>query len=74
MISDKTLHRIARMIGAKREALGLELDLEYAEVETLQCKHSDPIKHAFHILMVSKLLTAIIRHIFLQVNAKSPAF
>ena len=45
--SDKTLHKISRKIGAKRVALGMELDLDYCDVETLQCRHSDPVDHAF---------------------------
>ena len=51
-ISDKTLHKISRKIGAKRVALGMELELDYCDVETLQCQHSDPVDHAFQILLV----------------------
>ena len=36
IISDKTLHKISRKIGAKRVALGRELELDYCDVETLQ--------------------------------------
>ena len=53
VISDKVLHKIARMIGAKRLALGLELDLESAVIETLESEHREPADHAFYILKVS---------------------
>ena len=36
----------------KRVALGMELELDYCDVETLQCRHSDPVDHAFQILLV----------------------
>ena len=57
--SDKTLHKISRKIGAKRVALGMELDLDYCDVETLQCRHSDPVDHAFQILLVGATCTVV---------------
>ena len=51
-LKDKTLRQIARKAGNKRVDLGLELELDWADISTLQCEHSDPIDHAFHILLV----------------------
>ena len=59
IISDKTLHKISRKIGAKRVALGMELELDYCDVETLQCQHSDPVDHAFQILLVGATCTVV---------------
>ena len=52
VLTDKTLHQIARKAGGKRVYLGIELDLDWADIDTLQCQHVDDVDLAFHILRV----------------------
>ena len=53
MLKDKTLRQIARKVGSKRVDLGLELDLDWADVDKLQGEHSDPVDYAFRMLLVA---------------------
>ena len=57
MLKDQTLRRIARKTGHVRHDLGYELDLEHEDIKLLESRHSDPVDHAFYILMVSKHVT-----------------
>ena len=52
VLTDKTLHQIARKAGSKRVYLGLELDLDWTDIDTLQYQHSDDVDLTFHILRV----------------------
>ena len=53
VITDRALRQLARKAGGKRVDIGLELHIEWAEIETLQARHPDPVDLAFHILMVN---------------------
>ena len=53
VLKDKTLRQIARKVGSKRFDLGLELDLDWDYVNTLQSEYSNPVDHAFHMLLVA---------------------
>ena len=53
MLKDKTLRQIARKVGSKRVDLGMELDLDWADISTLQGEHSDPVDLTFHMLLVA---------------------
>ena len=52
-LTDKTLRQIARKAHGKLVDLGIELDLDWVDIKTLQREHSDAVDLTFHILMVS---------------------
>ena len=53
VLTDRTLRQLARKAGGKRIDIGMELHIEWVEIETLQARHPDPVDLAFHILMVN---------------------
>ena len=53
-ISDKTLHKLARNMDERSVvALGLELNLEYSDVEKIQKEKRDAVDQIFHLLRVN---------------------
>ena len=53
VLTDRTLRQLSRKAGGKRIDIGMELHIEWVEIETLQARHPDPVDLAFHILMVN---------------------
>ena len=60
VLSDRTLHKLARNATDQRVALGMELDLDYSKVEQIRQEHSDATDQAFHVLLVSATISAVI--------------
>ena len=52
VLSDRTLHKLARNATDQRVALGMELDLDYSKVGQIRQQYSDATDQAFHVLMV----------------------
>lgn len=50
-LNDKTLLKIARLIGNKEDQLGIELDIPYPSIQRIKSDYSgDAVMQAFHIL------------------------